>query len=170
MWPMIAGAGPLIGEGEIGAFIHNHNNQPPIGWHYQNGASCYKKVDMEHPEAITTASNPVLTVPSESPVAVLTSSFTGSAGEMTLVAFRGRPNLRTFGEPTEGLTTAVAMYDLEDGAILGMAESVCADRTGAIYNSKVQPDEEITIDWRHYGQSDDLVIQAAVTWLKSQIR
>jgi carboxyl-terminal processing protease len=169
MWPMIAGAGPLMGEGLIGSFIYNSDNQPPITWHYLNGAACYKKSDMEQPEAVNTASNPYPAFdPSVTPVAVLTSEFTGSSGEMTLVAFRGRPNTRVFGEATQGLTTAVAMHDLDDGAILGVAESVPADRTGATYDSKIQPDEEIKIDWPCYGTSDDPVIQAAVTWINAQ--
>lgn len=170
MWPMIAGVGALIGEGTIGSFIHNSASQPPVSWVYNNGAACYKKADMEQPEPITTASAPYPVLDYAIPVAVLTSSITGSSGEMTLVAFRGRPNLRTFGEATEGLTTAVAMHNLEDGAILGIAESVPADRTGYIYDSKIQPDEPIAIDWRRCGSPDDPVMQAAVAWLREQIR
>lgn len=169
MWPMIAGVGPLMGEGLIGSFIHNSSNQPPITWHYQNGSSCYQKADMEQPEAVNTASNPVPAFdPAVVPVAVLTSEFTGSSGEMTLVAFRGRPNTRVFGEPTQGLTTAVAMEELEDGAIIGIAESVCADRTGTTYDSKVQPDDALKIDWLCYGTAEDPVIQAAIAWIRAQ--
>ncbi len=171
MWPMIAGAGPLMGEGEIGAFIHNNANQPPIHWFYLNSAACYKKSEVEQPEAVTMSSTPTLALdPANVPVAVLTSGFTGSAGEMTLVAFRGRPNLRTFGEATEGLMTAVAMRELDDGAVLGIAESIPADRTGTVYNGKLDPDQEVRIDWLHYGPSaNDPVIQAAVAWLKDHI-
>jgi carboxyl-terminal processing protease len=88
---------------------------------------------------------------------------------MTLISFLGRPNLRTFGEPTTGQVTAVATTDLEDGAVLGIAEFICADRTGKIYKNAIAPDEAVKVDWYRYGKPDDPVIRAAVRWLQTRL-
>ncbi|MGV9658891.1 S41 family peptidase [Streptomyces koyangensis] len=52
------------------------------------------------------------------PVAVLTGPRTASAGEAVAIAFRERPDTRTFGDPTSGVPTANAPYPLSDGALV----------------------------------------------------
>lgn len=167
MWPMLAGIGPLLGEGQVGAFVEHDG--PKESWHYISGAAQYADRSSGQLSVVMQASDPVPPLdPQTTPVAVLTSRFTESAGEMTLVAFLGRPNTRTFGESSAGLTTAVGMEELEDGAILGLAMSVCADRSGRVYSGVVAPDEQVSIDWLRYGLDADPVIVAAAEWLSAQ--
>lgn len=169
MWPMIAGVGPLMGEGQLGKFINA--DQTSTTWYYMAGASSYQQPGMNAPEVVASAISPVSSFdPEATPVAVLTSEFTGSSGEMTLISFLGRPNLRTFGETTTGEITAVAIHELQDGALLGIAESICADRSGRLYAEAIQPDEAIRVNWYRYGKNDDPVIQAAVDWLQTQLK
>jgi len=139
MWPMIAGAGPLMGAGLLGRFVNAAGSE--TCWFYRDRVAAYQE-----PQPFMTAVDPAST-----PVAVQTSSLIGSSGETTT------------GEVTGGV-----MHDLEDGAILGIAESASADRTGCVYAEAIAPDEPLSVDWRRYGQADDLVI-AAVAWLKSVI-
>ena len=60
------------------------------------------------------------------------------------------------------------MHDLEDGAILGLAESVCADRTGREYSGPIEPDEIVETDGMRYGTDRDPVMGAAATWIRAQ--
>ncbi|MBL8165168.1 MAG: hypothetical protein JNJ61_24515 [Anaerolineae bacterium] len=167
MWPMLAGAGPLMGEGLLGMFVDADGSQ--TRWFYQAGAAAYQRAGMDAPQEHMRASLPAAPRdPQTTPVAVLTSEFTGSSGEMTLIAFRGRPNTRTFGATTSGEITGVAMHELDDGALLGIAESVAADRTGHIYYEAIAPDEPVAVDWLRYAGNDDPVIAAARRWLNER--
>jgi carboxyl-terminal processing protease len=99
------------------------------------------------------------------PVAVLTSRLTGSAGERLVMAFRGRPGTRSFGEPTAGVPTGNSPHRLSDGAELHLTEAVGIDRTGRSYHTRIKPDQPIATDWTRYGSPADPVLQAAVAWL-----
>jgi carboxyl-terminal processing protease len=167
MWPMIAGAGSLMGHGFLGRFISNDG--PATDWFYQDGSSAYQDTGMTAPTVYMTATDPVPTFdPATTPVAVLVSEFTGSSGEMTLISFLGRPNTRTFGEVTQGQITGVATHDLADGSILGIAESIPADRTGREYHQAITPDELVPVDWFRYGTEDDPVLATGLRWLRAK--
>lgn len=150
MWPMIAGLGPIIGEDTIGHFIS------PIGtttaWEYRNGASMLGGV-------------PVITVPSpyelrrpRPRVAVLTDNYVASSGEATAIAFRARPDTRTFGFSTCGLSTANTTFRMIDGATLGLTTSTMADRTRRLYGGPLVPDEP--------AQNHADMVQRAIAWLQ----
>ena len=102
------------------------------------------------------------------PVAVLTSPFTGSSGEVTTLAFVGRPETRLFGEPTGGYTTANVGYNLFDGSFLALAVAAMTDRTGTTYPSGIDPDELVSIDWTQFATEGDPVLAAATNWLTQQ--
>ena len=76
-------------------------------------------------------------------VIVLTGPNTASAGEIVALAFKGMDNVYLYGEPTAGLTTANATYNLSDGSILVLTVCKEADRTGKIQEGKIQPDKLI---------------------------
>lgn len=67
------------------------------------------------------------------PVAVLISKSTASAGEAVAIAFKGRPNVRFFGQRTTGLTTANDVFAISDGSGLFLAVMNYADRDGNRY-------------------------------------
>jgi carboxyl-terminal processing protease len=159
MWPMIAGVGPIVGEGELGAFVSATNKTP---WSYRDGRSI-------------SGATPVVVVPAPyalkrpaPPVAVLTSRLTASSGELTLLAFLGRPETRTFGEPSAGVPTANSGRQLSDGAVINLTTALGADRTGTTYDAKIPPDEPVAIDWRALGSPEDPVLRAALAWLRSR--
>jgi hypothetical protein len=59
------------------------------------------------------------------------------------VAFRGRPNTRSFGKPTQGKSTANQGVPLKDGATLVVTVATFQDRRGNVYGGPIIPDEII---------------------------
>jgi carboxyl-terminal processing protease len=97
-------------------------------------------------------------------VGLLTSRLTASAGEAVVVAFRGRPLSRSFGEATAGVPTGLEDLWLEDGALLRLSTSCFCDRLGRAYSGPIEPDEPID-PWEMFGSDEDLVLRAALRWL-----
>lgn len=102
------------------------------------------------------------------PVAILTDPLTASAAEMVAIAFRGRPDARSFGTPTAGVPTNVSADYLPDGAMLAISTYYTPDRAGTVYTSRIAPDEAVASDWRWFGTDRDPVLSAARDWLMRQ--
>jgi C-terminal processing protease CtpA/Prc len=161
--PMVSAISPLVGNGTF------------VGWLDRAGTTDW--ISMED-GSITGTSGPISNYLPETgptvlnqpnpPIAVLTSSQTGSAGEVTALAFTGRPDTRFFGERTAGYTTANQSFFLFDGTRLALATSAMTDRNGETYLQGILPDEVVEIDWATHGTANDPVILAAQEWLASQ--
>ena len=151
MWPMLAGVGPVLGEGTAGHFIDAAGAASV--WAYRDGMSWLAGVPLERADA-------PYRLRRESPrVAVLQDAGTASSGEAIVIAFRQRPDTRFFGTPTCGLSTANQSFPMSDGAILGLTVSVMADRTRVPYGAQVVPDEVVADP----GEAE----QRAVAWLQA---
>ena len=136
-WPMLAGIGPVLGEGKCGYFMEL-GGKTSGAWFYKNGKSGIGK------NIITVVSRkPYKLKQKNPPVAVLTGKYTGSSGEVVTVAFRQRPNTRSFGSPTAGLSTGNQNYRLKDGAQIFLTTTVYADRTKETYGAQIKPDQEV---------------------------
>ncbi|WP_275655875.1 S41 family peptidase [Streptococcus anginosus] len=93
------------------------------------------------------------------PIAILVNGNTASSGEMTTLAFKGLPNVKTFGKPTAGYTTGNMVYSLYDGATIQLTVSRIIDRKGNRYeNTPIEPDIAATTP-----------LNDARTWLLEQI-
>jgi carboxyl-terminal processing protease len=157
-WPMLAGIGPVLGEGELGAWIFR--GAVRATWSYLDGqarsggtvvAAVAKPHRLENPNV---------------PVAVLIGPKTASAGEFIAIAFKGRPSTQFFGQPTAGVSTGNTGIRLADGASLFLTVALGADRTGHIYDEAVIPDALVQFDFSEIGTEKDPVIGAAVEWLR----
>ena len=157
MWPMLAGIGPILGEGLAGYFIAPDGSANEFS--YRDGQAYHN----EEAETEVLGQAYVLTEPFPL-VAVLTGPSTCSSGEAITIAFRGRPNTRSFGKATAGLSTGTMEIELSDGAWMILAVDTFADRTGQVYGSKVVPDKII----HQAGNQEDPTLQAAVEWLLQQ--
>jgi carboxyl-terminal processing protease len=157
MWPMLAGVGPILGEGVAGSFVEPDGIKQ--AWGYFNGQAQLAG------STIIGAESPYHLKHSLPPVAVLTGPVTASSGEAITVAFRGRPQTRSFGEPTDGVPTANDTFPLSDGALLVLTVAVDADRTGQTYDSAIAPNQPIPVDLSQIGTPADRGVQAAITWL-----
>jgi C-terminal processing protease CtpA/Prc len=153
MWPFLAAMGPVIGEGTLGFFIDAHKKATPWGyaagraWLDTEGAT---PATIEMPHKLAT-SNPR--------VALLTDIGVASSGEAIAIAFRGRPNTRSFGTATCGLSTAVNQLPLKQGGRIGVVTSVMADRTKTPYGKTVDPDEVV--------KDPAAVVPRALAWLRT---
>jgi len=161
MGPMLAGIGPILGEGEMGAFIDSYGNKQI--WSYQDGQAMVDGEPIEH------VNGPAYQLKESSPpVAVLTGVNTASSGEIVAISFRGRPNTRSFGLYTAGLSTGNLGFPLSDGAVIVLTIVVDADRTGQTYGNRIYPDE-IVEDVRKFTMlMDEAIPQPAIDWLMSQ--
>lgn len=153
MWPMLAGVHPLLGDGACGFFVSSEGNKQ--SWITTKAAQTKKLLGepyhLTHPVGAT---------------AVLTSRLTCSSGEFTALAFRGRPQTRSFGEPTAGLPTANRGKTLCDGAQLFLTVAYGADRTGRIYECPIMPDQPVASDWTLFQTEHDPVLLSAIAWIK----
>lgn len=158
MWPMVAGVGPILGEGTVGHFVDPDSVRRP--WVYGDGEA---RID---DDVITASPGYELEEPDPF-VAVLTDSLTASSGEAVAVTFRGRDGARSFGTGTWGVSTANAAFPLRDGAVIFLTVSTMADRLGTVYGGSLSPDE--LVEGSRTGDPEtDAALDAALGWLGAQ--
>ncbi|HEU0301732.1 MAG TPA: S41 family peptidase, partial [Longimicrobium sp.] len=165
MWPMLAGVGPILGEGSPGRFVDADGVQTP--WFYEGGVAGMvyngQKVD------ISAAGTPYQLRRQAPPVAVLTGPGTASAAEAVAIAFRGRPATRSFGTGTAGFPTANSGYDMPDGAIVVLTTAWEEDRNGVRYATRITPDEPTAgVPSLSMDPFDDVTLGTALHWLGTQ--
>ncbi len=151
MYPMLAGLGPLLGEGVAGYFVAPDGGR--VAWSYAAGVAGVGS------SALLTVPQPYQMRQPGPRVAVLSDCRNGSSGEATLISFIGRPGpTRLFGTPSYGVSTAVRGSEIGLGYSLGLAVSNMADRLGRAYGERVPVDEQI--------DHPALVVERAVQWLR----
>lgn len=131
-WPMIVGVGPLLGEGICGYFVRN---QERVGISYQNG----KAFQGKHSRCAVSGA-PYILKATPQRIILLTGNRTSSSGEIITLAFKGKSEVVVAGEPTAGLTTANATYNLSNNAMLVLSVCQEADRNGVICEGRIKPD------------------------------
>ena len=162
IWPMLAAVGTLLGSGTLGKFKFRDGTE--ARWHFADGAALMDNEVME-----TLALEPEQPDYSNVPIAVIHSPMTADAGEMLVIAFKGRSKTRMFGKPTSGLPTLNTDFPLTDGAFLALTVAACADSNDNIYLDSLNPQEEVATDWATFGGDTDLAIQKAIDWLQTQV-
>lgn len=158
-WPMLAGIGPLLGDGIYGYFV-NGSERIPIS--YRDGAACQGKHIL-----CRVSRNGYKTQKNPKSIVVLTGRRTVSAGEIVALAFKGREQAFLLGEPTAGLTTANATYSLSDHSMLVLTVCREADHMGRICEGSIFPDKIITPPAMG-PLEDDPVRTAAIDWLQAR--
>jgi carboxyl-terminal processing protease len=162
--PMLLAVGPVLGDGK--AVGYRDRSGVTLWYSYRDGALILA-VSGQPPWSLAAPRPARLAWPAP-PVAVLTSRLTASAGEAVVMAFRGRPGARSFGEPTAGVPTGNAQHRLADGAELYLTEAIGVDRAGRTYESRIRPDQPVATDWTRYGTAADPVVRAATAWLQGR--
>lgn len=150
MWPMIAGVGPVLGEGIIGWIVYNDREYER---EYRAGGA------QSFGEVFASVAAPYTLMKEDPRVAVLTDGGVVSAGEAVTVFFRGRPATRSFGTPTCGHHHLLEDFRLSDGATLSLVTARSADRTKTQYGGPIAPDEIIS--------EPGLTLERAIAWLQS---
>ncbi|MBD2769486.1 hypothetical protein IC235_16480 [Hymenobacter sp. BT664] len=153
MWPMLAGLGPLLGEGAVGSFVTPATSKT-TPWYYAQGEAFPKGRVV----AVRVSTTPAKTLP-HARVTVLVNENTASAAEAVTVAFIGKENTTIIGQKTGGYSTANSEYELSDGAKLYVSTAVYADRHGKQYDNGIIPD---------IVTAKEATLAKAVDWLLSQ--
>ena len=161
-WPMLAGLGPLLGDGEAGASLRPNGERRRI-W-YEAG-----KVGLGDYVQLRVRGEPYRMRSPGAPVAVLQDDETASAAEIVAVAFIARPQTRSFGAATRGATAATRTFPLMDGAALMLAVASTVDRNGRVLNGPIEPDERVLDTGRGLTLDRQAVVQAARGWLDARI-
>lgn len=156
-WPMLAGIGPLLGNGTCGFFVRKAR---VTSIRYQDGKALHANTVM-----CRTSQPVVLSEAQRQQIVILTGPKTSSSGEILALAFKGMPQVRFMGQPTAGLTTANTTYDLFDGSTLVLTICQEADRNGRIYEGKLVPDDLIPANPQD--KEEDPVKNNALRWLQS---
>jgi len=149
MWPMLAGIGPILGEGIAGYFIDPDETQ--YSWGYLNGTAVHEST------VIAQVTDPYKLIVPNPKVAVLLDNGIASSGEVVAISFVGRENAKSFGAPTCGLSTANQGFTLSSGCTLVLTSAYLADRNKKKYGVPVVPDNIST---------NGTIIQDAVVWIK----
>ena len=171
--PMVLAVGPVIGDGHLGSFLYMDGRVSR--WELESGK--YRLVDYDvqqqrvEEQLVNWVENPYVLRQAARPVAVLTSKSSASAAEATLIAFRGRADTRTFGQPTAGLPNSPTGKMLSDGAAIFVTGALEMDRTGHVYGygERIAPDEVVATNPRLIGTDSDPVLLAGMQWLNSML-
>lgn len=164
LWPMLAGIGPVLGDGVVGGFRDADGNL--VKWFYRDGKSGIRDLlGVEH--NLSAVSGPAYRLKSSALIAVLIDRKTLNSAEAFAVTLRGRPRTRFFGEPIS-ITSATEKFPLSDGANLVLTVGVYVDRAGGEYPQELLPDEVISIGNRNPREGEDPVIHAALGWVGEQ--
>ncbi len=156
MNPMMEGLAPLVGDGLVGKLV-DAESKTQFEWNIKKGSFYYGGFDGTRlPSKVRFATTPK--------VAVLTSRWTVSSGELVATTFKGRQNTRFFGEETGGYTTNTNWEIINNELILAISTGYFADRNGKVYNSTIPVDESIPFEIIEDIQQDGCVTQAK-KWL-----
>jgi carboxyl-terminal processing protease len=148
--PIMLAVAPLLGDGD--QVIVRDNEAKPHPFSLRDRLMSY---DGKVIEGIAGTMRPIAPPP---PVAVLTDQDTASSAEFLLLAFHVRPNTRTFGAETVGLTGGNGSFPLADDARVVLTTTLAEDLRGRRYDGPVAPDEAV----------DPAKSEAAATqWLES---
>ena len=165
VWPMLAGIGLLIGEGDLGAFVSADNEHS--SWFYRDGKAGSR--DPKGVEEIAAqVKQPPLALPELPWVALLLDRGTASSAESIAISFAGRTRVRSFGEHTAGFSTSNNMQQFSDGAVLFLCDGMEQDRTGKLYPSGLDPDEKLPPVEARPDEAHDAALTAAEQWLAKQ--
>jgi C-terminal processing protease CtpA/Prc len=153
---MLAGTGPLLGEGELGASVYADGARRSF-WYRDGkaGFGDYVQLRVVAPHRLEAP---------DAPLAVLLGARTASSAEVLAAALRGRPHTRSFGGPTSGLSAGNRTFELTDGAALVLTVAATADRAGRVILGPIVPDEEVLAR----AVPSDAVLAAAMTWLEAE--
>ena len=158
LWPMLAGLGPLLGDGELAASLYPDGRRVGV-WHRdgQAGFGDYTQLRLRSPYRVH----------AEVPAAVLLGASTASSGEVLAVALRGRPATRSFGGPTRGLIAGNRTFALADGASLVLTVAATTDSAGRVYAEPIVPDELVAgaESASRAERGTDGTLATAVAWL-----
>jgi C-terminal processing protease CtpA/Prc len=158
---MLAGLGPLLGDGELVASVYPDGRR--LGVWYRDGQAGFGEYTQLRVRAPYRLRLPA-------PVAVLVGGGTASSAEVLAVALRGRPDSRSFGAPTRGLSAGNRTFPLADGASLVLTVAATSDAAGRVLEGPLVPDQLVAANRDADGARGpaDAPLEAALEWLMAR--
>jgi len=98
-------------------------------------------------------------------VALITGIFTGSSGEVTALAFKGRQNTIFIGENTAGYTTGNVTWPLPFNSLIALTTGYYSDRDGNYYPF-IYPDVVVSKQDNFQDLMADANVQKAIEFIK----
>lgn len=131
MWPMMGGIAPLYDDGVLETFESVTEERQVVN--VKDGVLRMNESPFPRAEL-----NPVPTLPKR--IALVIDRGTASSGEILVLAFKGQKNVRSFGQPTAGASSANKSIRLSNGGLLALTTARILDRTGRAHAGPVLPD------------------------------
>lgn len=136
-FPMLGAVTPLLSQGAVLSFIRRDGTPEVVRI---DGPDVTYETDGSTETLVT---SPVAGSSQAGRNIAVLQGPTSSAGESTLLAFRGQPGVRTFGETTTaGFATGNTVKTMSDGAVIVLTGTRMADRTGLTYPHGIEPDQQ----------------------------
>jgi carboxyl-terminal processing protease len=132
MWPMMGGIAPLYDEGTLETFENRHGDRQAVN--VRDGVLRMNNAVFPRVDGLVS----LPTAPKH--IAILLGTRTASSGEITALGFKGQGNVRFFGRPTAGATTANTSIRLSNGGQLALTTARILDRSGTHHQGPVLPD------------------------------
>jgi carboxyl-terminal processing protease len=159
MHPMVSGIAPLIGDGIVGSLV-NLAGEKQFEWEIKGSNFIYFGV-----QPVTLPAKPVFKKMPK--IAVLTSRWTVSSGELVATCLKGRPRTRFFGEATGSLTTNNNWEIIDGQVIINISTGIYCDRNGVAYRYNIPVDAELPFE-PGKDPEEDGCIKAARQWLNGK--
>ncbi|MFD2588359.1 S41 family peptidase [Croceitalea marina] len=158
MNPMLAGLSTLMPNADLGGDTKDGKNFKSRwafkdGNFYENGMSNYK------------ADFSCGSEEKNGRIAVLTSKYTASSGEVVVSCLKGQSGLKVIGEKTSGLSSTNGWFVLSDKWVFAPMTAYFMSKDKTVHNDGVIPDvlvsEELNLDSLKSGK----VIDSAIQWI-----
>lgn len=151
MWPMMGGIAPLYEDGTLLQFESRTGRRRDVdvrGGALHAGGKPLPDVDDLAAVAVRPRN-----------IALLLGPRTASSAEILALGFRGQANVRSFGRPTRGATSANSSFPLANGGLLAITTGRLRDRAGNVQQGSLWPDEPA-----------ENALDAATRWLRVRCR
>lgn len=137
MYPMMLGLKDFIGDEVVFGGFQNAKGKPTGKWEIVSGNMLIDGIYLQRTSHLNRS------IPSTVPLAILTSSYTASAGEMTAISLIGRPHTIVIGETTANYITAVQGFKINVNAAINLSTDYVVDRNKKVYTNSIVPDREV---------------------------
>ncbi len=159
MNPMLAGLAELIPNANLGGDTKDGTNfysrwSFKDGNFYENGNSNYK-TDLQCAD-----------FKNSSRIAVLTSKYTASAGEVVASSLKGQDNIKIIGQKTSGLSSTNGWFVLSDKWVFAPMTAYYMSRDKTVHNNGIIPDISIQENLDLNNLLSGKIIDRAIQWIQ----
>ena len=159
---MIGSVGPLLSSDNVAYYVRT-DGEVDNAFSYQSGSYYNISEGGADSIAIVTSTIAYRVNRPDLPIAVLIGPRSASAAEGLLTLLLGEPRVRTFGQPTAGLTTGNGMVLMPDDAALNLASSYLATRNKTMFTGPIDPHVLVEEE----DGEEDAVLERALQWIRN---